>query len=62
MRRRIVEAITPEMFDEAVRVLCEKVLAGDTAALKMFFQYTAGKPLPCNDPDRIGLHEAGMNR
>jgi hypothetical protein len=57
LRKRFLYAVTPEQFDEAYAILIAKMRGGETAALKIFFQYTLGKPHDPVDPDRMGLAE-----
>src|SRR5579883_1833328 len=57
LRQAALEAVTEEDIRAAMRVLKEKALQGDVAALKLLFAYTIGKPQPAVDPDTLDLEE-----
>jgi hypothetical protein len=50
-------SITDEEMYGLCRVLFERAITGDMAALKMIWQYKLGKPLPAPNPDMIDRDE-----
>ncbi len=48
-RSALLEAVTDEDFAAVVRVLVEKATAGDLAAIKVFLDYTIGRPGVADD-------------
>src|SRR5262245_12014764 len=57
LRKLFLQSVTPEAFKQAYDILMARINGGDLAALKLFFQYTLGKPHEPVDPDRVALHE-----
>src|SRR5262245_52395654 len=54
-RKMLVESTTMEHIRLAHAKLIEKVEEGNLAAIRLFFQYAVGKPLPAADPDRVDV-------
>src|SRR5439155_5001787 len=59
-RSHFLAASTPEIFQKAVEALIKKVIGGDIAALKLYFQYTMGKPADAVNPDRVDFDECDL--
>jgi len=57
LRKALVNFITDEDMKEIALVLKEKAKRGNTAAIKLLFQYALGKPLTPTDPDRLDVDE-----
>jgi hypothetical protein len=45
-----------------LRVLLGLARSGDLAAIKLFLEYTVGKPSAAVDPDQVDLHEWQLQR
>jgi hypothetical protein len=53
----LVSSSTPEEVIRVGKVLKEKALGDDVPAIKLYFQYTLGKPAETVDPDRLAIDE-----
>src|SRR5688572_7495328 len=53
LRKQLIDAMTPAVFQRAIQALMVRAFSGDMAALKLLFQYTLGKPAEAKDPDRV---------
>src|SRR5262245_26503705 len=60
LRARLLNRATDDDWDTIADALIEKARAGDTAAIKLYYQYTLGKPAPAVDPDRADIDEANL--
>jgi len=57
LRKRLLDAATPELFDEVFQVLVKKMRDGDIQAIKLFLAYTIGKPAKAPEPDLLAEEE-----
>jgi hypothetical protein len=57
LRKALIKAVTPEDITGIAAQLLEKAKTGDTAAARILFSYTIGKPTPAVDPDTLNEHE-----
>jgi hypothetical protein len=57
LRKRFLDATTPELFDEVFQILVKKMRAGDIQAIKLFLAYTIGKPAKAPEPDLLNQEE-----
>src|SRR5262249_26870752 len=57
LKRILLESVTEEDVQSVVQVLLGLAKSGDLAAIKLFLEYTVGKPSKDVDPDREELHE-----
>jgi hypothetical protein len=60
LRARLLNRATEDDWDTIADALIEKARAGDTAATKLCYQYTLGKPAQAVDPDRADIDEANL--
>src|SRR5262245_42233545 len=51
LHRIVLGAVTEEQMRRATEILIEKALGGETAAIRLLFQYTLGKPREAVNPD-----------
>jgi hypothetical protein len=57
LKRRLLESVTDADVLSVLRVLLGLARSGDLAAIKLFLEYTVGKPTKEVDPDKVDLHE-----
>jgi len=57
LKRMMLESVTDVDVMSTMRVLLGIARGGDLAAIKLFLEYTIGKPNPSVDPDKVALHE-----
>src|SRR6266851_2537416 len=57
LKRGMLDFVTDVDVNSVVRVLLGLARGGDLAAIKLFLEYTIGKPNPSVDPDKAALHE-----
>jgi len=62
LRKQLLDAMTPAVFQQAAEALVIQACSGNVAALKLLFQYTLGKPLEAVHPDRVALDEVDLLR
>jgi hypothetical protein len=60
LRSKLLSCITDEDMTVATAQLIKLVRDGDLAALKLFYQYSVGKPAATVDPDRVDIDEANL--
>src|SRR5262245_7600498 len=60
LRARLLNRATEDDWDTIADALIEQARAGDTAAIKLYYQYTLGKPAQTVDPDRADIDEANL--
>jgi hypothetical protein len=60
LRARLLNRATDDDWDTIADALIEKARAGDTAAIKLYYQYILGKPAQAADPDRVDIDEANL--
>jgi hypothetical protein len=57
LKRQLLESVTDVDVLSVLRVLLGLARSGDLAAIKLFLEYTVGKPTKEVDPDKEELHE-----
>jgi hypothetical protein len=57
LRRVVLGGVSEETMRRVTDVLIEKAVSGETAAIRLFFQYTLGKPQEAVNPDRVDIDE-----
>ena len=57
LKRLLLECVTDEDVLSVLRVLLDLARTGDLAAIKLFLEYTVGKPTKEVDPDKEEQHE-----
>ncbi len=57
LKRMMLESVTDVDVMSTMRVLLGLARGGDLAAIKLFLEYTIGKPNSSVDPDKVALHE-----
>jgi hypothetical protein len=57
LKRQLLESVTDVDILSVMRVLLGLARSGDLAAIKLFLEYTVGKPTKEVDPDKADLHE-----
>jgi hypothetical protein len=57
LRKAFLEAAAPERMRQLAEALLAKALAGDTAAAKLFLEYSLGRPAEARDTDRVDWEE-----
>src|SRR6266851_6060322 len=57
LKRGMLDFVTDVDVNSVVRVLLGLARGGDLAAIKLFLEYTIGKPNDTVDPDKVDLHE-----
>ncbi len=57
LKRQMLDFVTDVDVNSVMRVLLGIARSGDLAAIKLFLEYTIGKPNPSVDPDKVALHE-----
>jgi len=57
LKRMVLESVTDVDVMSVMRVLLGIARGGDLAAIKLFLEYTVGKPNTNVDPDKAALHE-----
>jgi hypothetical protein len=62
LKRLMLESVTDMDVQSVMQVLLGLARGGDLAAIKLFLEYTVGKPSKEVDPDREELHEWGLQR
>jgi hypothetical protein len=62
LKRMMLESVTDVDVLSVLRVLLGLARTGDLAAIKLFLEYTVGKPSKEVDPDKADLHEWGLHR
>jgi hypothetical protein len=62
LKRMVLECVTDADVQSVLQVLLGLARSGDLAAIKLFLEYTVGKPAKELDPDREELHEWGLQR
>jgi hypothetical protein len=62
LKRQMLASVTDEDVQSVMQVLLGLARGGDLAAIKLFLEYTVGKPAKEVDPDREELHEWGLQR
>src|SRR5262249_61920857 len=62
LKRLLLESVTDEDVLSVMQVLLGLARGGDLAAIKLFLEYSVGKPSKEVDPDREELHEWGLQR
>jgi hypothetical protein len=62
LKRLMLECVTEVDVMSVMRVLLGLARSGDLAAIKLFLEYTVGKPTKEVDPDKAELHEWGLQR
>jgi hypothetical protein len=61
-RQLLLDAITDDDIQRVAKLLIEKSLAGDLAAVKLLLQYAIGKPQVVAEPDRVDIDEWELAR
>jgi hypothetical protein len=61
-RQLLLDAITDDDIERVAKLLIEKSLAGDLAAVKLLLQYAIGKPQVVAEPDRVDIDEWELAR
>jgi hypothetical protein len=62
LKRLMLESVSDADVQSVMQVLLGLARGGDLAAIKLFLEYTVGKPVKEVDPDREELHEWGLQR
>jgi hypothetical protein len=62
LKRILVECVTEVDVQSVMQVLLGLARGGDLAAIKLFLEYTVGKPGKEVDPDKEELHEWGLQQ
>jgi hypothetical protein len=62
LKRMMLECVTDVDVQSVMGVLLGLARSGDLVAIKLFLEYTVGKPSKEVDPDREELHEWGLQR
>jgi hypothetical protein len=62
LKRRMLESVTDADVQSVMQMLLGLARSGDLAAIKLFLEYTVGKPGKEVDPDREELHEWQLQR
>src|SRR5262245_34887463 len=57
LRCAVLSVVTEEHLRLVTEVLLGKALGGETSAIRLFFQYTLGKPQEAVNPDRVDIDE-----
>jgi hypothetical protein len=57
LKRLLLESVSEEDMQSVLQVLLGLAKSGDLAAIKLFLEYTVGKPAKDVDPDKEELHE-----
>ena len=60
LRARLLNRATEDDMDVITGQLIQHARKGDLAAIKLFYQYTVGKPAPTVDPDRVDIDEVNL--
>jgi hypothetical protein len=60
LRQALLEAVTPQDIQDIALKLRQQALEGDTAAARLLYSYTLGKPAPTVEPDRLDIEEFGI--
>ncbi len=62
-RRAVHRAVSEEDMEEITRAVKARAKAGDMAAARLLYAYTAGRPTPPpSDPDTVDAHELEVRR
>ncbi len=62
-RRAVHRAVSEEDMEEITRAVKARAKAGDMAAARLMYAYTAGRPTPPpSDPDTVDAHELQVRR
>jgi hypothetical protein len=62
LKRMMLDSVTEEDVQSVMGVLLGLARSGDLAAIKLFLEYTVGKPAKEVDPDKAELHEWQQHR
>jgi hypothetical protein len=62
LKRLLLESVTDADVQSVMQVLLGLARSGDLAAIKLFLEYTVGKPAKEVDPDKEELHEWGLQQ
>jgi hypothetical protein len=62
LKRLMLESVSDADVQSVMQVLLGLARGGDLAAIKLFLEYTVGKPAKEVDPDKEELHEWGLQR
>jgi hypothetical protein len=57
LRRAFLAVVTPEHIEAIARMLLERALGGDLAAVKLLLLYVIGRPAEAADPDTLDVQE-----